>query len=173
MNTYKKGTFFFNNHSSSWQLFSIPLEPQPHRTPSIMYDISWPLDLFSSTSCHLIYFPLFSCRKFILRISFTQCTLYDVKVSSSFPPKLKKKIKNSKPLICVGTIPRVPVCFPFIPAGRSHLVSENVRNWAECPAQQTVIGRTVNDGKGGWICLHSGNGQITWTKKLSWFMENL
>lgn len=90
-----------------------------------------------------------------------------------FSSQIKKKKKNSKPLICVGTIPRVPVCFPFIPAGRSHLVSENVRNWAECPAQQTVIGRTVNDGKGGWICLHPGNGQITWTKKLSWFMENL
>lgn len=90
-----------------------------------------------------------------------------------FFSQIKKKNKKIKPLICVGTNPRVPVCFPFILAGRSHLVSENVRNWAEYPAQQTGIDRTDIDGKVGQICLHLGNGQITWTKGLFYFMKNI
>jgi len=73
----------------SLQLFSIPLEPWPHRNLSIMQSISWPWDAFSSTSSVLIYF---SQKNFvsILRISFAQHTLPYVKVSSSFLPILKE-----------------------------------------------------------------------------------
>lgn len=151
-----------------WQLFSMSHEPQPHRTFCCIGHLLTMRSFFF----HIKWSHPFSCKNFVSTNSFTQCTLYDVKVSWSFSPKLKKK-KKIKPLICVGTNPRVPVCFPFILAGRSHLVSENVRNWAEYPAQQTGIDRTDIDGKVGQICLHLGNGQITWTKGLFYFMKNI
>lgn len=173
INTYGKGTFFFSRHSSSMT--------------TVLY-LSWAsasqnsfcyvghLLAMRSFFFHIKWSHLFSCKNFVLRNS---VTLYDLRKVHplwcqgliKFSSQIKKK--KIKPLICVGTDPRVPVCFPFIPAGRSHLVSENMGNWAEYPAQQTVIGRTDNDGKVGWICLHLENGQITWTKRLFYFMENL
>lgn len=87
INTYGKGTFFFSNHSSSMTTV-LHLSWASASQDSFCY--VGHLLTMRSFFFHMEWSHLFSCKTFVSRNSFTQCTLYDVKVSPRFPPKLKK-----------------------------------------------------------------------------------
>lgn len=80
---------------------------------------------------HQVFLSGFSWKIFISvsRLSFTQRTLYDVKVTSSFPLKL---LPPTLPMY-MGIDPKVPVRFPLYQLADLIWWVEKARNWAECP----------------------------------------